>query len=147
MNVWYFAYGSNVKLAQLKERIGEFKLSKRSILRNYKLVFNVYSKTWQGYTANIQETGHYEDKVLGVVYHITDTQLGKLQSFERTSPVEISVELEDESEIKNAKTFLWSTSEQERKPPEAYRRIIEQGLIEHGYDSSTVRKIFDKTYA
>jgi cation transport regulator ChaC len=144
MNVWYFAYGSNVKLAQMKERVGEFKLSRRAVLRNYKLVFNISSKRWQGFTANIQETGHYEDKVLGVVYHISDIQLAKLQTFEGVPPVEISVELEDESEIKNVKTFLWNTTEQEHKPPEVYRRIIEQGLTEHGYENATVRKNFDK---
>jgi hypothetical protein len=111
MNVWYFAYGSNVKLAQMKERVGEFKLSRRAVLRNYKLA---------------------------------DIQLAKLQTFEGVPPLEISVELEDESEIKNVKTFLWNTTEQEHKPPEVYRRIIEQGLTEHGYENATVRKNFDK---
>jgi cation transport regulator ChaC len=144
MNIWYFAYGSDVKVAQMKERVGDFKLSKRAVARNFKLVFNAHSKkNWHGYTANIQHTGDFGDKVLGVVYHITDTQLAKLQTFEGTpQKIDISVELEDGSEIKNAKTFLWNSTEREHEPPEAYRRIIEEGLIEHGYDRSTARKIF-----
>lgn len=142
MNIWYFAYGSNVKIDQVRARIGEFKLSKRAIARNYKLVFNVYAKTWSGYTANIQRTGNFEDKVLGVVYHMSEEQLAKLHTSEGPAPTEISVELEDGNEIKNAKTFVWETTEKEREPPEAYRRRMEDGLIEHGYDRALVKKIF-----
>jgi len=127
----------------MKERIGDCKLSKRAITRNYKLIFNKYSKkNWHGYTANIQRTGNFEDKVLGVVYHITDTQLSKLQIFEGIEPIEIPVELEDGNEIKNAKSFLWNSLEREHAPPDAYRRKMEDGLIEHGYDGSVVKKIF-----
>lgn len=126
----------------MKERVGGFKLSKRAIARNYKLIFNVYSKKWQGYTGNIQHTGNFDDKVLGVVYHVTEAQLMKLRTFEAPEPGEISVELEDGNEIKNARTFVINTIEKEREPPEAYRRRIEDGLIEHGYDRSLVRKIF-----
>ena len=127
----------------MRERIGEFKLSKRAVARNYKLIFNVYSKKyWQGYTANIQHTGNFDDKVLGVVYHISDAQLAKLQSIEGRAPSEISVELEDGNEIKNAKTFMWDTVEKEHEPPEAYRRRMEDGLIEHGYARSLAGKIF-----
>jgi gamma-glutamylcyclotransferase (GGCT)/AIG2-like uncharacterized protein YtfP len=143
VNVWYFAYGSNLKVAQMKDRVGDIKLSKRAIARNYKLIFNAYSKkNWHGYTANIRYTGSFQDKVKGVVYHITDEQLRKLQDFEGPSPIDMSVELEDGSEIKNAKAFLFKTTESEHEPPEVYRRIIEEGMIEHGYDRTMIRKIF-----
>ena len=143
MNVWYFAYGSNVKIDQVRNRVGDFKLSKRAIARNYKLIFNVYSRiNWHGYTANLQYSGNFDDKVLGVVYHISDIQLSKLRTSEGPAPSEISVELEDGNEIKNAKTFIWATKEAEHEPPEAYRRRMEDGLVEHGYQASVVKKIF-----
>jgi len=142
LNIWYFAYGSNVKIDQVRARIGDFKLSKRAIARNYKLVFNVYSKTWHGYTANIQHTGNFDDRVLGVVYHMSELQLSKLHAADGPAPSEISVETEDGNEIKNAKTFVWNTTEAEHEPPEAYWRRMEDGLIEHGYERLVVRKIF-----
>jgi gamma-glutamylcyclotransferase (GGCT)/AIG2-like uncharacterized protein YtfP len=127
----------------MRERIGDFKLSKRALARNYKLIFNVYSKKfWQGYTANIQHTGNFDDRVLGVVYHISEAQLSKLQLFEGHAASEISVEMEDGNEIKNAKTFVWDTPEREHEPPETYRRRMVDGLIEHGYSRLLVEKIF-----
>ncbi|MGA2874872.1 MAG: gamma-glutamylcyclotransferase [Nitrososphaerales archaeon] len=143
MNIWYFAYGSNVKLDLMRENIGDCKLSKRAIARNFKLIFNQYSKNnWHGYIANLQRTDNFEDKVLGVVYHITDAQVSKLQNFEGAEPMEISIELEDGNEIKNAKTIIWNSLEREHEPPHAYRMKMEEGLIEHGYDGALVRKIF-----
>jgi hypothetical protein len=142
VNVWYFAYGTNAKIDQVRARIGYFKLSKRAIVRNYKLIFNVYSKFWRGYTANIRHTGNFDDKVLGVVYHISDLQLSKLHTSDGPEPTEISIELEDGNEIKNVKTFIWKTEEHEHEPPEAYWRRMEDGFIEHGYERLIVRRIF-----
>src|SRR5579872_2066039 len=127
MDVWYFAYGSNVSIGQMKERVGEFKLSRRAIARYYRLTFNQYSKKiWHGYTANIQRTENFDDKAIGVAYHITDAQLAKLQTFEGTPPVEIEIELEDGNIIKHVKTFLWKTNEVNHEPPHAYKRRIEE---------------------
>ncbi len=91
--IWYFAYGSNLNVDQMKSRIGAWQLSRRAIVRIYKLVFNVFSKQRGGYSANLQETSNFEDTVSGVVYHITQDQLNKLQKSEGVAPVEIRVEL------------------------------------------------------
>jgi len=142
--VWYFAYGSNLNVDQMKARIGAWQLSKRALVRSYKLVFNRYSKSRNGYAANLQPTDNFEDTVPGVVYHITQEQLVKLEKFEGIPPTEVAVELEDGNEISHAKIFVWKSSEKERGPPKDYRRIIEQGLLQHGYPESTIRKVFSK---
>jgi len=128
----------------MKSRIGEWQLAKRAIVRNYKLVFNVFSKQRGSYSANLQETNNFEDTVSGVVYHITQDQLSKLQKSEGVAPMDIRVELEDGNEISHAKVFIWKTTEKEHEPHKDYRRIIEQGFLQHGYPDSSAKKIFER---
>lgn len=141
-SVWYFAYGSNLNVEQMKERVGEWKLSKRALVRNYRLVFNHHSKKWQGYTANLLPTGRFEDVVYGVVYHLTLEQLGKLQAHEGVAPTEALVELEDGNEISHAKVFIWKDTEPGREPSSAYRKAMEAGLTDHGYDKAHIDRVF-----
>ena len=142
--IWYFAYGSNLNVDQMRNRVGEWHLSRRALVRNYKLVFNVNSKRWKGYTANLEETGNVEDVVYGVVYHLTEEQLKKLQDYERVPPTEKRVELEDGNEISHAMTFIWKTPDPGREPSTAYRKTMESGLMDHGYSKSYVDRIFGK---
>lgn len=126
----------------MKTRIGQWQLSKRALVRNYRLVFNVYSKKKNGYFANLQQTENFEDTVPGVVYRISQDQMNDLERYEGIPSTDASVELEDGNEISHAKIFVWKTVEKEHEPPKDYRRIIEQGLLQHGYPESTVKKIF-----
>lgn len=140
--VWYFAYGSNLSVDLMKERVGEWRLSKRALVRNYRLTFNVFSKKWQGYTANLRPSERFEDVVRGVVYHLTKEQLAKLQTHEGVAPVEVRVELEDGNEISHARAFLWPVSDPGRDPPVKYRKAMEQGFADHGYTKSQADKTF-----
>jgi len=140
--VWYFAYGSSLNVDQIKLRIGQWQLSKRALVRNYRLVFNVYSKRRNGYIANLLRSENFEDTVPGIVYRISPDQLSRLELFEGVPPSDVGVELEDGNEISHAKVFIWKNVEKEHEPPRDYRRIIEQGLLQHGYPDSTVKKIF-----
>ena len=126
----------------MKTRIGEWQLSKRALVRSYRLVFNVYSKKRTGYIANLQSSDNFEDKVLGVVYRITPEQLAKLEKIEGISASDVGAELEDGNEISHAKVFIRKTVEKEREPPKEYRRMIEQGLLQHGYSEAAVKKTF-----
>jgi hypothetical protein len=126
----------------MKLRIGQWQLSKRALVRNYRLVFNVYSKRRNGYIANLLRSENFEDTVPGIVYRISPDQLSRLELFEGVPPSDVGVELEDGNEISHAKVFIWKNVEKEHEPPRDYRRIIEQGLLQHGYPDSTVKKIF-----
>ena len=141
-STWYFAYGSNLNVDQMKDRVGEWQLSKRALVRNYRLIFNVNSKKWQGYTANLQASDRFEDVVYGVVYHLTLEQLAKVQAHEGVPPTEIRVELEDGNEISHAKVFMWKTTNPGREPATAYRKAMETGFTDHGYDKSRVDRVF-----
>ncbi len=140
--VWYFAYGSNLNVDQMRKLVGQWALSKRAIARNFKLVFNVYSKQRKGYIVNMQESPHFEDVVPGVVYHLTLEQLHALQEFDGIPPTDIPVELEDGNEISHAKAFIWKSAEKEdHLPAKEYLRTIEQGLVQHGYPEARARSI------
>jgi len=140
--VWYFAYGANMSVDQMRNRVGEWHLSRRALVRSYKLAFNVYSKKWQGNIANLQATGRFEDVVYGVVYQLTADQLAKLQAIEGISPSNLRAELEDGNEISHAQAFIWEKTGSERAPPAAYRKAMESGLTDHGYDKSHVDRVF-----
>jgi cation transport regulator ChaC len=146
--VWYFAYGTDLNVEQMKKLVGPWQLSKRALARNCRLAFNVFSKKrGKIYTPNLVETGKFEDTVSGVVYHLTQDQLKVLENYEGIAPVEIRIELEDGNEISHAKTFIWKTEEKEHEPPRDCIRLIKEGLLQHGYGEARVRNMlsrFDK---
>ena len=125
--VWYFAYGSNLNKKQMLERVGEWKNCKRSVLKNYKMVFNVKSRRWNGYTANIVPDEGSE--VVGVVYELDESQIRKMDYFEKGSKV-IDVILEAESGKMNAVTYIWNR-EGSFEPPERYKETILEGIEQH----------------
>lgn len=124
----------------MRKRVGQWKISRRALARNYRLVFNNYSKSWNGYVANLIETGKFEDIVIGAAYDLTEAQLVALEKYEGVSAKEIRIELEDGNEISHAKTFVWNSNEQEHKPPRAYLKLIEEGLRQHGYEQNLIEK-------
>jgi len=144
--IWYFAYGSNLNVDQIRKRIGEWRLSKRAVARNYKLVFNHFSKSWQGYAANLQRSDNFEDMVHGVVYHISDEQLSTLLRIEGegATAIDIHVELEDGNEITHAKAIVWNSAEKEHEPSKTYKKMMEEGFSQHGFTESYGKSIFSK---
>ncbi|AEH23208.1 AIG2 family protein [Thermodesulfobacterium geofontis OPF15] len=65
--VYYFAYGSNMSLEQMKERCGNlWKKIGIGYVEGYELVFDGYSSTRGGPTANMVENPN--ERVWGVVF-------------------------------------------------------------------------------
>jgi cation transport regulator ChaC len=143
--VWYFAYGTDLNVDQMRKLVGQWQLSKRALARNYRLSFNAFSKKrGKIYVPNLLETGKFEDTVSGVVYHITQDQLKALENNEGMATTDIHVELEDGNEISHAKTFIYKTEEREHEPPRDYLRVIREGLVQHGYDEARIRSMMSR---
>ena len=69
-NILYFAYGSNLSLRQMQERIGANpKVISGAYLENHRLGFTILSKTWKGGVADVVPED--ASKVLGVIYELT----------------------------------------------------------------------------
>lgn len=82
--VLYFAYGSNLSVVQIDERLGyidEVKPVKSFKLKGYKLVFNAGHYWGNATYANIVE-GRKTDYVEGMLYKITPAQFSRLDHHE-----------------------------------------------------------------
>jgi len=69
----YFAYGSNMLLARLRERVPSADPIGTAILTEHRLLFHKRSRDGSG-KGNILATGDSKDEVHGVVYEILDTE-------------------------------------------------------------------------
>lgn len=138
-DMWYFSYGSNLKMEQIRERIGEWSASKRATLIGYRLVFNVSSPRWGGLAANVLQTDNNNDKVYGAIYNITTEQLDKMTKYEGCQPQDITVESNSNDIF--AKTYVFATPRKPGKPPDRYLDIIIIGLKQHGYSEEIISKV------
>lgn len=78
--IYYFAYGSNLSISQMKRRCPKSKLICKGILKGYKLLFNKYSYNWGGSVADVMKSPR--DNVWGLIYSLTFADLKKLDIFE-----------------------------------------------------------------
>ena len=80
MQIKYFAYGSNLDLAQMKVRCPSSELISKGSLSGYRLTFNRYSSGWGGGVADvIQGKG---SEVWGLVFELSNSDLKRLDSYE-----------------------------------------------------------------
>ena len=147
-NILYFAYGSNLSLDQMRERIGSKpKVVGKAYLENHRLGFTLYSKlTWKGGVADIvPEVG---SKVWGAIYKLTEEQLEKIDPYEGyekdRDPREnlynqMHVEVVYKKRVKQPCLTYQAMVEDEKKrkylyhkPSEKYYEVIRKGGEEHG---------------
>jgi len=137
--VWYFARGSNLNIGQMMTRVGEWTVSKRAVLKGYKLKFNVRSARWGGLTANLVRTDNPRDKVYGALYRILREKLNVLSTYEGTKPTDIPVEADGVN--LQAKTYIFETSRVSGNPPEVYLTVMLTGLRQHSYAEAVINEV------
>jgi sulfite reductase (NADPH) flavoprotein alpha-component len=137
--VWYFAYGSNLNIGQMMNRVGEWTVSKRAMLKGYKLKFNVCSPRWGGLTANIIRTDNPDDRVHGALYLILREKLNVLNAYEGGTPTDAVAEADGVS--LPAKVYIFETSREPGNPPEAYLNVMLTGLRQHGYPEAVITEV------
>jgi hypothetical protein len=131
----YFAYGSNMDCAQMRERCPSARFVGIAVLPDHRLAFTRESVTRQcGVADVVPETGH---KVWGVVYEIGDGDVNRLDSSEGFRPGrrknsywrrECAVHLM--SEVARSLPVQTYFAEQQSQPPmpnDAYKRQIVAG--------------------
>ena len=147
-NILYFAYGSNLSLEQMRERIGSKpKVISGAYLENHRLGFTIYSKlTWKGGVADIvPEAG---SKVWGAIYELTEKQLDKIDPCEgykkdrdpkKNFYNRLQVEVVDKKGVKQpCLTYQAEVGDEKKRkylyhrPSEKYREVIRKGGEEHG---------------
>jgi cation transport regulator ChaC len=138
-DVWYFAYGSNLNIGQMMNRVGEWAVSKRAVAKGYKLVFNVQSKRWGGLTANLINTDNIGDRVYGAIYHVSKEKLAVLTRYEGPKPTDIPVEADGVQII--AMAYIFRARGEPGRPPDAYLEVMLAGLRQHGYSEETIENV------
>jgi gamma-glutamylcyclotransferase len=138
---WYFAYASNMNLAQMRSRAGEIGESRSGRLENYELVFN---KKVRGGTAAANIRPAPGGAVLGVLYKINESAYRNLDRFEG-APVHyrrIQVDVVDaDGNAVPAEAYIATKVEKGLRPAAHYLKTILDGAAEHSLPADYVAKI------
>ena len=78
----YFAYGSNMDSARIKERLGRVPSAMRASLPSYRLCFNKVAKGKPGTGWANVATGSDSDAVHGILYEVCDDEMSTLDRIE-----------------------------------------------------------------
>jgi len=134
--VWYFAYGSNLDMDRLRERIGEWQDDKRATLKDHRLTFD------SGGKADILE--QRGERVWGAVYEVTEAQLGVLDRFEGVHSgvyKRVRVNVECNGKTEPVITYVKAEKTSFHPPDDEYLNYILRGLKQHGYDEGTIEMV------
>lgn len=139
-NNLYFAYGSNMKTAQLQHRIASAERVAIAHLNDYKLVFNRRGSYRPGGVASIKP---YESSIVyGIVWKLSKAAFEKMDHIEDPSAYErvrINVETHDGRTLQ-CQTYI-AFPEGYFPPSATYLNIIREGAREHGLPASYIRAL------
>ncbi|MCS5709884.1 gamma-glutamylcyclotransferase [Candidatus Berkiella aquae] len=130
--ITYFAYGSNLDVEQMRERVGFNSLPMPAQLSGYKLVFDKYSINRHCGVANLRYTGIVTDTVEGLVYQLNAEQLATLDRFEgfrpsRPSPTGYRRQEVSLTDGTTAITYIAPRGDMSLKPSVAYLQHFLKG--------------------
>lgn len=138
---WYFAYASNMNLAQMRSRAGEIGESRVGRLENYELVFN---KKVRGGTAAANIRPAQGSVVIGVLYKVNESAYRSLDRFEG-APIHyrrIQVNVVDGGgQSVTADAYIATKVEKGLRPAAHYLKTILDGAAEHNLPADYVARI------
>lgn len=123
----YFAYGSNMKHRQMKQRCPSSRFIKRVYREGYRFVYDGYSSTWKGPVANIVKSQN--SIVWGGLFEINEDNLAALDCYEgypKSYDREIAKVKDDKGTIYDAINYL-RKGEKVGAPHTAYQKRVIQG--------------------
>jgi len=124
----YFAYGSNMNSAQMADRCHGSRFIEKVFLKDFKFVYDGYSKKRNGAVGNIIE--HKGDVVWGCLFEITEDDLKALDEYEGYHSNSYD---RKEFKVQNEKgnTYFaisyFRIGKEIGKPSQEYRQIVVQG--------------------
>lgn len=141
MAVWYFAYGSNLDQEGMRRRVGGWLDLKPAILRGYRLVFNVFSSSWRGGVANIEESPG--SVVYGAVYLLEESQLEKLDKYEGVPHLyhRRKITVEAGGTPLEAYVYVATNPRPKLAPSASYLALVLKGLRKLGYSEDIIQSV------
>lgn len=142
--MFYFAYGSNMNLGQMRERRVSYENSRRALLRDYKLGFTKTSKRYNAGVADIVESR--DDVVEGVLYEVTEEGMATLDKFEGVNQntykrMKVMVQLEDGEKLEAITYKVVSAEEPFIPPSKEYMNKIIKGAEIHKLSSNYIQRL------
>jgi gamma-glutamylcyclotransferase (GGCT)/AIG2-like uncharacterized protein YtfP len=145
----YFAYGSNMKLAQMKSRCPEVNKIGNGRLNGYQICFPRRSSSWQGKgVAGVCEKAG--SRVEGVVFELTNLDLTRLDGYEGVPESylrkSVPILMNDGREI-IAETYVANPMEGAPfKPSKVYMGAVIEGAIENDLSRDYIEKLREIEY-
>ena len=141
--VLYFAYGSNMSVARLEDRVSSVKVITKARLSNHQLKFHKRSPDGSG-KCNAKHVGNASDIIYGVVFEMSVSQKQLLDEYEGLGngydQKDISVIASNEKTL--IATYYYATEiDNSLKPYEWYKQHVLQGAYEHGLPPDYIASI------
>jgi gamma-glutamylcyclotransferase (GGCT)/AIG2-like uncharacterized protein YtfP len=141
---WYIAYGSNMDIARLEQRIGKPQDSVAIMLDGYKLTFNKSG----GDVVYANLICHAEAQTPAVAWRIDAEQLAKLDNFEGTPLHYLRIGFVFKHPTEGAslgQAYLANPKKlvKEQTPTSNYLRFISNGYQDFGFDNSKLLNDWD----
>ncbi len=152
----YFAYGSNLRAAQMRRLCPGHAFLGPARLAGHRLAFTLPDREWQGGVADaIPSPG---DQIWGALYRLPEADLAPLdayEGFDPAGPVEendyvrraVAVTLEGQPSVVEAWCYFVRAPRGSVAPSELYRAALIEGAIERGLPADYVidmRRAFDR---
>lgn len=139
----YFAYGSNLSLAQITKRCPGHRVLGKAVAKGWALHFPLYSRNWGGGVANIQLCD--ESEVEGVLYelHAEDEQV--MDGFEvGYNKGELEVEMMCGMRVQAMSYFAVACPRGPYEPTAGYVETMLAGGADHGLSEDWVRAMRER---
>lgn len=128
---YYFAYGSNLLLAQMRERCPAATPEGPATLEGRALAFCGFSGRWGGGVAHLEPS---ESTAQGALYRVSDACLRSLDGFESVPDVytRVTVGVRSGNREVEAVTYLLHSTTPAALPSRRYLATIAGGYLDHG---------------
>jgi gamma-glutamylcyclotransferase (GGCT)/AIG2-like uncharacterized protein YtfP len=138
----YFAYGSNMDARQMEQRIPGAKLIGPGRLDGFRLVFNVYSRSWQAGAANLELDP--DARVYGVLWELPEERIEELDTFEGHPTFYRREEVSVEGPAGSLIAWTYRVAHQEGtfvRPTDEYLQLMYAAVRVHGLPPEALDQI------
>ena len=150
MSALYFAYGSNLRSAQMQRLCPGHEFLGVARLADHRLAFTLPDEEWQGGVADVLAAPG--DEVWGALYRLRDTDLAPLDAYEGFDPagpeedndyVRRLVKVTEEKQVREVEAWCYFVRAPRGHvaPSEHYRAALIEGAIERGLPADYVAEM------
>ncbi|MFB6263394.1 MAG: gamma-glutamylcyclotransferase family protein [Bradymonadaceae bacterium] len=146
MDIFYFAYGSNLDASRMHQRVPAAEPAGLARLENFALAFGGHSPHWKGAPATV--VPDEESAVPGRLYRMSRSETYILDYYEghpfRYERRRETVELDD-GDTTTAYVYVKEIDGNFATPPEEYLEVLQGAYEDLGLDSATLEEALQRS--